>query len=231
MIYQTEFKVPPHLLKAFKLVNEESDQPAFLFIHGAGKSEKSKTLYLAKKLIEQNICSLSFDHSGHGESSGELKESSLKERYQQACAAMDLLSKDTPLSVCGSSMGGHIAMRLLKDYEIENLILFCPAAYDKDAFNIPFNQGFSDIIRQKDSWKNSDLFELLSNFTGNLLLFIGEDDEVIPPGVIDLIDQSCQKCKSKKIIKIKNCPHKMHNWLQENEEERNEVTKTILEIL
>ena len=76
--------------------------------------------------------------------------------------------------------------------------------------------GFTEIIRSHESWRNTDVLSYLDNFTGNLLLFIGDEDKVIPSGVINLIDKHSNKAKKKENIKLKGCPHAIHDWLMKN---------------
>jgi hypothetical protein len=62
--------------------------------------------------------------------------------------------------------------------------------YAAEAYAVPFNGGFTEIIRRPGSWESSDAWALLSRFTGRLLLVAGEHDAVIPPGVIRSIYES-----------------------------------------
>lgn len=205
--------------------------PHLLFIHGAGQSIKERLRYLAEKLLNDNISSFVFDHSGHGESTGILENSSLATRYNEAKYALNFLDESKPISVCGSSMGGYLAIKLLKDHPIQNLILFCPAIYDHQVFNIPFNKGFSEIIRKPESWKNSDAMSLLKNFKGNLLIFIGENDRIIPDEVIESIDRSSINTNKKEIIRIPGCPHMIHPWIALHKHVANNITDKIKKLL
>jgi len=48
---------------------------------------------------------------------------------------MQFISKDKPIAVYGSSMGGYIAIKLLERFlNIKSLILFAPAVYDSRKF-------------------------------------------------------------------------------------------------
>lgn len=189
-------------------------KPTFLFLHGAGTSTQTRAQYLMEKLLDHEINSFGFDFSGHGESSGALQESSLQKRVNQAAAAMQFLDSHAPISVYGSSMGGHIAIRLLERFKnIQTLTLFVPGVYDGSAFEIPFTNNFSEIIRTKDSWKNSETFEILENFTGNLLIFAGEQDEVIPRELITMLDDHSPLTRKKEIVWLPNCNHAMQNHI------------------
>jgi len=214
------------IAKYFQVTNPLSE---YLILHGG--SSPAKTLYyLAEKLQSSNISSLVFDHSGHGESSGQLKKSSLEKRIQEAQAILKETKLKTPINLCGFSMGGYIAIKLSQFIPVKNLILFCPAAYDKKAYSVPFDQGFTDIIRTQDSWKNSDTYDILSKFTGNLKIIIGDQDEIIPEGIIKLMDEYSQNCQSKEIIKLPKCTHSINSWLQNNPQTLNKIIDKIAKL-
>lgn len=224
------FPAEQEILSALS-ITKKNQKPSLLFLHGGGKSEKYKTLPLAKQLFQKGISSFSFDHSGSGESTGKMKDSSLKKRWKEAKTAMDFLDENAPLTVCGNSMGGYVATKLLETKKVRTLILFCPAAYNKNAFPAPFNTKFTEIIRKEESWKQSDIFPLLKNFTGNFLLVIGEDDEVIPEGAIELFDAHTQQAAKKEIIRIPNVGHQIHIWLQEHPEEMEEIAEKMVKYM
>jgi len=106
---------------------------------------------------------VAFDCIGHGETGGDLKQSSLQSRTAQACAVIEALSLPQPFAVLAGSMGGYTAVTLLPRYAIANLILVVPAMYAAEAFAVPFNAGFTEIIRRPNSWESSDGWELLSD--------------------------------------------------------------------
>lgn len=114
---------------------------------------------------------------------------------------------------------------------IPSLILFAPAIYDKRAYGIPFTKRFSDMIKEKRSWENSDIFSILEKFKGNLLIFIGEKDEVIPNKVIQLLDQHSPHAANKEIVVLPGAGHAIHTWIQEKPNLADEVAKKIVEFL
>lgn len=206
--------------------------PQFIFLHGAGTGVKERVLSIAEPVIEHNLNILAFDFSGHGESTGQLKQGSLEKRVNEAQAIIDqLASKEKPLIVCGSSMGGFIAIKLLEFFKISTLILLCPALYDRKAYTVPFDSGFSEIIRSPESWKKTDALPLLKNFTGRILIVMGEKDTVIPPGVIELIDLHTPNASKKELYFIKDCPHSISTWLLDHEFEQNKLHQKILKFI
>ena len=82
---------------------------------------------------------------------------------------------------------------------------------------IPFDAGFTEIIRTEKSWLNTDVLTLLATFTGKLLIIIGEKDEIIPMGVITLIMQHTNKVSKKELYIIPGCPHKINTWILDYE--------------
>jgi hypothetical protein len=188
-----------------------------LFLHGAGPTtDKTVHQYLEEALLPYNIESCSFDFYGHGEKKIPLSESSLKKRYVEAKQAIQDFHLTEPLNICGSSMGGYIAIKLLEEFKVQNLILFCPAIYDTKAFDVPFDERFTSIIRKEHSWMQTDAFDTFKKFTGNVLIFIGENDEVIPDSLLSMIDTSLEQAQSKELIRIPGCPHTIHRWLSQN---------------
>jgi hypothetical protein len=198
-----------------------------LFLHGA-VSDKNITKYLQDRFHAQKIKNHSFNFTGHGGTN--LAASSLENRLFEAEKAIEHFELSEPLNLCGSSMGGYLAIKLLEKHKVNNLILFAPAVYDKKAFNIQFGNKFSEIIRKENSWKNSDAFRILKNFQGNALIFIGEKDEVIPKELVSELHACLIQSKSTEIVKIPDCPHKIHRWLSTHEEWSKKVAEKISEL-
>lgn len=227
-----DIKIKDEILSCSVISEKNSNQsPQFIFLHGAGNAVKERVGSIASPIIKTGHSIVSFDFSGHGKSSGTIKNSSLKKRVDEAIGVINYFTKDKPLTVCGSSMGGYIAAKLLDVFEVETLILFCPALYDRKAYDVQFDNGFTDIIRSFESWRNTDVLTLLEKFTGNLLVVMGEDDEVIPAGVIELIMQHTQNARKKELYIIPGCPHGINTWILENERERVRLYSKIFEYL
>lgn len=122
-----------------------------LFLHGAGKSNKERSQPIAMRLAEEyGIPSFLFDFSGHGGSTGNLESSSLQKRIQESIEAAQASGFSNSMTVCAFSMGGHVALELLDDLQIQNLVLFYPAVYTDLANKISFGDpAFSEMIRKK----------------------------------------------------------------------------------
>jgi len=229
-ITKVSFSAGEERLAGNIIYGDGESKPRLLFLHGAGKATKERSSYLAFELAKHGIGSFSFDFSGHGESSGRLEESSLKKRLAEASVALHFLDKSEGITVCGSSMGAHIALELVKTAPVKTLVLFCPAIYDRNAVPVPFNRGFSAIIRRQGSWRNTDVFGSICKFTGNLLIVTGEKDEVIPGGVIEALDSQAGNAKNKEIIRVPDAGHQIHTWLSEHSDYASLVIKRIVQM-
>ncbi len=194
-------------------VSGDATDLSLLMLHGAGKADRSRFSPLRKKLWTKGISSLAFDFMGCGESTGDRRISSLENQTEQACRVVKSQKFKEPLSVIGASMGAYIAVKLLAHFPVDNLILFVPAMYSIDACKLPFNNGFTQAIQKPSSWINSDAWELLSLFTGNLILVLAKKDDVIPQDVIARINHAAKRVISKTIITIPGAPHGILNFL------------------
>lgn len=129
-------------------LNVNTDDLNTVILHGGGPSTKENTEYLVPILQKNSKFSVRFDFSGQGESSGEILKSSLQKRYNEAKQVIsEFIKSETNITLIGTSMAGHIACALASEFKVENLVLFCPAAYSINAWNIEFGNGFSEIIR------------------------------------------------------------------------------------
>lgn len=216
MQHKFTFNVGNELLAGQMISDNLQSTPELLFLHGAGTSNQYRAQYLAEKLAAQNISSLTFDFSGHGESSGEMSHSSLEKRTQEALAAAIYTTHEKGLTLVGSSMGGHIALNLLDQLVVKNVILFCPAVYPENAYRTNFGPQFTKLITVKNAWETSSIFSRLEKYTGKLLVVIGVDDDVIPKGVIDGIMSHAKNVSYKKLIRLPGVDHKMHGYLSKH---------------
>lgn len=202
-----------------------------LFLHGAGTSTRRQFDPLRQQLWDNSIQSLSFDFVGHGETGGCLQSSSLENRFMQACHVIDAIRLQEPLSIVAESMSGYTAIRLLEKYQVKNLILFVPAVYHADSYAIPFNQGFSEIIRKPKSWLYSDAWKILQTYQGKLLICFAENDSVIPKEIIDKLYDSAKRTQNKKLHLIQGSPHKTWEYLNGNINEREKMFTQVLKTL
>jgi len=190
--------------------------PRLLVLHGGGRSSRERFRLLREYLFTQGMGSVAFDCIGHGETGGDLTQSSLQSRTGQACAVIETLALPQPFSILAASMGGYTAVTLLPRYAIATLILLGPAMYAAEAYAVPFNAGFTEIIRRPQSWESSDAWDLLSRFTGRLFLVAGEHDTVIPPGVIRNIYAAARNATGRKLYVAPGASHLILTDLRAN---------------
>lgn len=205
--------------------------PSVLILHGGGPSSRQSTVYLSKVLTAAGKSVVRFDHSGQGDSSGKMNESSLRKRLREARAVLEYFGLSNGITVIGSSMGGHIASRLVQEVEVENLILFCPAAYSRRASEIEFGAGFTEIIRETNSFEDTEIGEILSEFRGRALLIMGTDDDIIPETVVKLYEQALSKCRRFEEHLVGGCPHPIHRWVATRPTARKEIERAVVNFL
>ena len=180
-------------------------------MHGGGRANCKHYEYLQKLFRQKGIASLVFDFMGCGESEGEFEDGTLNQRIKDAHNVISYFLERTNLRIneiylWGSSLGGHVACRLLENHYVKGVILQSAAAYGKQAENAKFNDEFTKAIRKPDNWTNSPAFKKLKNFSGNILVVYGENDLVIPKGVMDRYHQITDKNRGKFVV-IKNGLH------------------------
>jgi len=225
------FNVGNEKLSGTLIFSKENGKIDIFSFHGAGRSTKERILYLLRELVlRTKTNAFAFDFSGHGKSSGQLSELSLEKRAEQARYAIEKFGTNDSI-IIGSSMGGDTALRMLNYFNPKLIVLFCPAIYAGEAFKIPFTDKFTEIIRKPDSWKTSDVLKSLEEYQGKLLIFIGNEDEVIPEGVIELLDKHSPKVTKKEIIRIPNCSHRVHEFLPNNGVEKEMVISKIVDFM
>lgn len=170
-----------------------SAQLPALLIHGAGQSERGRFAALRSALQRRAIGTTAFDCIGHGQTGGQLCESSLASRTRQAAAVADAWHGASPLALVGTSMGAYNAIKLLETRRVESLVLVVPGVYTPAAYDLPFDAGFSAVIRAPRSWVATDAWEIISRYTGRLLVIAAQNDAVIPSEIpARLVDAACQ---------------------------------------
>ncbi len=231
MLKKVNFKVDDQSFEGMIVAKDFSTKSNFVFLHGAGLGNKERVLSFAEYLVDRGVSIVTFDQSGAGKDAANLKASSLAKRALESKAAIERFADQDSLTVCGSSMGGYIALKMLEYFDVKNLVLFCPAIYASKAYNVPFGDGFTETIRQPESWRDSDVLYNLEQFKGSLLIIIGEKDDVIPPGVIDLIYSHASKAAKREIIRIPEAPHKIHVWLGDHPDIALQIANKISEYI
>lgn len=199
--------------------------PAILFLHGA-TNEGGLANY--SQLIEgfkKKFVFLIFNFLGCGKSEGDLEELTLQSRLDQAIFMFDYLMNLSQLdnkniSVIGGSMGGHVGAILTGKRNFKNLILRAPASYRKDYENIKMKPHWLPWDRENKywPWEPSSAFEAIEKYKGNLLIVKHEKDEIIPNVIINEYFNRAKNAKNKKLMVLKNAPHKTSDLPSLNEQ-------------
>ena len=177
-----------------------------IVLHGAGKSSRDVFSRLRRYLNDHGISSVSFDFIGHGETGGDIKDTTLHDRTNQAATVIRHTCIE-PLTVIAASMGAYSAIKLTEHFSVDNLILLVPAVYTPQVYDISFGPEFSAVIRVPNSWKDSDAFDILSGFNGNLIVIAAEFDDVIPTEIIEQIHASAVNARSRSIHVVPGSKH------------------------
>jgi pimeloyl-ACP methyl ester carboxylesterase len=168
---------------------------------------------LRQALFSRGVSTCTFDFIGCGDSGGDLGQTSLDSRCEQAGMVIDDQGLKSPLALLGASMGAYTAIKLLKQYDVAHLILIVPAVYTPRAADVPFGQAFSRIIREERSWAESDAWGILAEYTGNLLIVAAEIDAVIPQEIIQRLHDSAVRTRHRHILTIPRAPHHILSYL------------------
>ncbi|WP_406176087.1 alpha/beta fold hydrolase [Streptomyces canus] len=205
-----------------------------VLLHGAGRGSKERLLPLLDEFVAHGCRALAFDFSGHGESSGELGELSLRRRFEQAVAVIDAHAPaDGPLVLVGFSMSGQTVADLAEHYgeRVAALGLCAPAVYAAEAWDVPFGHGdgrFSEIIRRPDSWRRSPALEVLRTYEGRAVLAVPGTDAVIPPEVTEVVQEALAFRTQFTRLELPEAEHQLGLWLRDHADDRRELVAALL---
>ena len=113
----------------YKFINNKS-LITIIFLHGLMSDIKSKKAKFLKKFVNKNkINLLLFEYSGHGKSSGQFTDFSIKNWIEDSRSIVKNLIKKGKIILIGSSMGAWIGIMLIKYFHqrIKGFIGIAPA--------------------------------------------------------------------------------------------------------
>lgn len=203
-------------------------------LHGAGTGSMERLRPLVREFVARGCRSVAFDFSGHGESTGELGELSLRRRFEQAVAVIDAYAgADGPLVLVGFSMSGQTVADLVRHYgdRVAALGLCAPAVYADEAWDVPFGQGdgrFSGIIRQPDSWRAAPALEVLRAYEGRAVLAVPGTDTVIPPAVTEAVQDALAARAQYTRFDLPEAQHQLGLWFRDHDDDRREFVEAVL---
>lgn len=202
-----------------------------VILHGAGTARKERTLPLAEDLAQAGLDVISFDFSGHGDSSGSLRQLSLARRCKQARAVIDeLVEASHRLTLIGFSMSGQTVGDLLGVYgeRVTRIALCSPAVYAKTVWSAPFSDAFTRAIRVDGSWRDSDALEQFARFSGRAVLAVPGEDAVIPPEVTFEIEQALNERSDFVGLVFGQATHQLGTWFETHADSRQNLVKALL---
>lgn len=179
-----------------------------LMLHGGGQSRAASYRSWREDLLDRGIPSAALDFIGHGLTGGEILGHSLEHRTGQALRFVEAAGLAQPLVIVASSMGAHTAIQLTRHLKVSGLLLNVPAVYDRAAHAVPFGPDFSRLIRRERSWEDSDAWEILRDFAGDLLVISASEDQVIPEGVIRGLLQNATAARSRRHLRLEGAGHR-----------------------
>ncbi|MFF0739603.1 alpha/beta hydrolase [Streptomyces sp. NPDC004111] len=205
-----------------------------VLLHGAGNGDKQSPGLLGAHLAARGHRALALDFSGHGASTGHLRELSLRRRFAQARTLVDLHAPaGTRLVLVGFSMSGQTVADLAAHYgpRVAAVGLGAPAVYGAGAWPVRFGDGFTEIIRTPDSWRSSpalDVFRTLPA-TVRAVLATPAVDAVIPPAVTEAVDEALTASDAHYTrLVFPTADHRMSLWFAEDEGAREDFFDALL---
>ncbi|MFJ5231031.1 alpha/beta hydrolase [Kitasatospora sp. NPDC088391] len=225
------FTVDGEVLQATEALPDAPERPETVIImHGAGNGSRARNLPLVEDFARAGHRALAFDFSGHGDSTGTLGALSLERRFVQAHHVVREFADTGPVVLVGFSMSGHTIADLVGALreQVSTVVLAAPAAYAPEAWKLPFDSGFTDILRHPNSWQRSNAYGLLADFPGRAVLVVPERDEVIPPGVTFRIENALRQRTDFTRLTFPGSTHKLGLWLAEHPEDRAHLIRTVL---
>ncbi len=208
--------------------------PAVVLLHGAGNGSKERLVPLLAEFVARGCQGLAFDFSGHGESTGELRELSLRRRFEQAVGVIGArVPADSPLVLVGFSMSGQTVADLAGHYgeRVAALGLCAPAVYGGEAWDVPFGDGsgrFSEVIRTPGSWRGAPALGALRAFAGRAVLVVPGADHVIPGEVTEAVAEALAAGAEFTRLELPDADHFLGLRLREYPEERRVFVDAVL---
>jgi uncharacterized protein len=224
--HDTFFDVGEHRLAATTVRAADGAAPDVVHLHGLGPTATRHIIrYLLDDLAAHGHSSVTFEFSGNGDSTGVMKEATLRRRKEESLAAAGLLDAERRPVIIGTSMGAHLASWNVPQVKPRALVLFCPAAYPADAADQPFGEG-----TRPGNHADSPAFAGIGEFDGDLLIIGAREDQVVPADVIDGYLEHAVKARSRRVIWL-DCDHFIHRWLPDQEAAKSEVLDAIRTIV
>ncbi len=205
--------------------------PVVIGAHGLFSSSKSsKQLALTEKCTEAGIAFFSFDHRGCGESQGNFSEiTSLNGRVNDLMEAIGLIIGRTDtgkqIALFGSSFGGAVAITAASRSDIVSIVtVAAPVQFDITGAIAAIEKA-GELHIPEPSFFNKNLEIDISAALpalSNILVFHGQDDDVVPVSHAKIIFE--KSCDPKRLIIQENGDHRISNETHQEEFVRESVS-------
>ena len=197
--------------------------PAVIFFHGNG-SRALKHFEAGKRLSENGIMAFVFNFRGCGISDGDYLLQTHQDSLIDAKSAYTLLLSQnidkSRVGVVGGSFGGYIASMMIPQMKIKSLVLLNPSACSHPLSEKIDMGGLANEVeyfKTLSNWENAQGFKNISNYVGQLLFIKSENDENIPPEVLDKYFKSVSHTTKKEMVVIKGADHRLSENVQKEE--------------
>lgn len=164
-----------------------------LFVHGVLSSQGSYSGY-AEELAVRGITCLTFDLSGHGQSTQRLEDRTEGQHIQEVGAAHKFLTNSSGvrnLGIVAASYGAHLTARVIETHNANELLFRAPAIFPGGLDGVIYDERDSVQLAEfqkhcLDGVSDAELPGLslglgaISRFDGSLTVVRSEFDEVIP---------------------------------------------------
>ncbi|CAG2151023.1 alpha/beta hydrolase [Cupriavidus numazuensis] len=200
-----------------------------LVLHGAGSSTKERCRAICECIASHGIETVAPDFSCHGASTCYKPPSIAKRVAEARSVAQAFLGHLQSLYVFGLSMSGQVAVELTRQcsLQIAGICLVNPALYAPEAIATHLGPDFTAVIRTPESWRRSEGPALLGKFQGQVCLVAAERDDVIPGGVLAMIEESVDVVRFQKTV-IADAPHGLGTWFNENPAEARAAIERVI---
>jgi uncharacterized protein len=164
-----------------------------LFVHGVLSSQDSYRVY-AEELAARGIICLTFDLSGHGQSTHRLEDRTEGQHIQEVGAAHKFLANNNGLrnlGIVAASYGAHLTARVIENHNVNELLFRAPAIFPGGLDDVTYDKRDHKQLAEfqkhcLDGVSDAELPGLslglgaMSRFNGLLTVVRSEFDEVIP---------------------------------------------------
>ncbi|MGW0828028.1 alpha/beta fold hydrolase [Streptomyces sp. NPDC002845] len=205
-----------------------------VLLHGAGGSSKERWVPLLEEFVARGCRGFTLDFSGHGDSTGALRELSLRRRFEQAVAVIGArVPADGPLVLVGFSMSGQTVADLAGFYgeRVAAIGLCAPAVYAAEAWPLPFGDGdgrFSGVIRTPESWGDSPALDAFRSYEGRAVLAVPGTDHVIPDAVTEAVTDALAVRAQFTRLELPDADHHLGAWLRDHPDDRRQFVDAVL---